>query len=108
MMKAARLCAEQLSSGRTCRQLALQHEYVCRHHMSPYRHGTYDCAHQEAMERLAATLASMDMPQLLRTLRARLNRIERLVRHNPEASLALSIALKRLREATAKKCQQNQ
>ncbi|HEX5236672.1 MAG TPA: hypothetical protein VFW25_15235 [Silvibacterium sp.] len=98
MMKGVRLCSHDLPSGRTCRQPVIKDEQVCRHHMRPYRHGMYEITHDEAMERLVADLSSMDAPRLLRTLQAKLKRIQSAVRADPEARIVLSAVLDRLRK----------
>lgn len=90
------LCRQILRNGRKCTQPALHGEQGCRHHMRPFRHDMYQITHEEAMQRLQASLEAMELPKLLLALQHKLNRIRSVVRRNPEAQLALDIALQRL------------
>lgn len=98
MSKPADLCQYDLPNGNLCRQVALKGEQVCRHHRRLFRHSEAEMLHDEAMDRLAAQLRSLDLFGLLRALQTKLNRIQSVVRADPEARLALNIALERLQK----------
>lgn len=98
MPQTVRLCQFDLPSGQTCRQIALKDEQLCRHHMRLFRESEAEMLREEAMERLAAKLASLALPDLLYALYGKLSRIRTTVRSHPEAQLALEITLHRLLE----------
>jgi hypothetical protein len=98
MSRPNELCRYQLPNGETCRQITLKGEHLCRHHHRLNRHSETEMAQQEAMERLAASLVSLELPDLLRALYGKLSRIRTTVRSHPEAQLALEITLHRLLE----------
>lgn len=98
MPQTARLCQFDLPSGRTCRQIALKDEQLCRHHMCLFRESETEMLREEAMEQLALQLSALDLPELLHALCGKLSRIRTNVRSVPEAQLALNITLQRLRE----------
>jgi hypothetical protein len=100
-MPNARLCIYEFPNGKLCRQVALKDEQGCRHHMRPFRHGMYEITHEEARDRLQQKLNTLDLPSLLRTLQAKLNKIQSTLRSHPEAQLTLTITLERLRQITA-------
>lgn len=74
--------------------------------MRPFRHGMYEITRDEAMERLQQTLDTLDLAALLRTLRAKLNKLQSAVRSHPEAQVALNVTLERLRQITANRSTQ--
>jgi hypothetical protein len=98
MSRPNQLCRYQLPNGQICRQITLKGEDLCRHHHRLNRHSETEIARQEAMERLAAILMSLELPDLLRALYGKLSRIRTTVRSHPEAQLALEITLHRLLE----------
>lgn len=97
MSRPADLCCYQLPSGKRCRQITLKQEQFCRHHRRLFRQSESEMALQEAMQRLAGKLLSLDLPDLLETLYATLARVSSTVRTIPEAQLALGITMERLR-----------
>lgn len=97
-MPNAPLCSHEFPSGKPCRQIPLKDEQLCRHHMRPFRHNMYQVTHDEAMERLRHKLNGLDLAALLRSLQAKLNKIQPVVRSHPEAQLALHATLDRLRQ----------
>ena len=92
------LCTHLLPSGKLCRGIALRGERLCRSHIRNHRILERERAHQQAMDRLAAELDVLDLPELLLALNEKLSRITSIVRAYPEARLALVIALQRLEE----------
>ena len=96
MSRPARLCAFDLPSGKPCRQVTLKGEQVCRHHVRNFRRIDGDNLHDEAMERLAAKLSALPLPELLRRINRRLDRVQTVVRLYPDVQLALRIASDRL------------
>lgn len=90
------LCQYEMPSGRQCRQIALKSEQVCRHHVRLFRRSAAEMLHEEAMDRLAAHLHSLDTPTLLRTLHQSLGSIDRRIRNLPATHLTLGIVLERL------------
>ena len=95
-MPQADLCAFDLPSGKPCRQVTLKGEQVCRHHARNFRHIENKFLHDQAMERLAAKLSAVALPELLRRINRRLDRIQTVVRLYPDVQLALRIASDRL------------
>jgi hypothetical protein len=98
MPKQAQLCRYDLPNGKTCRQITLRGEQLCRHHMRLFREDETEMVREKAMERLAANLVSLELPALLYALYGKLSRIRTTVRSHPEAQLALEITLHRLLE----------
>ena len=98
MSRTADLYRHQLPSGQTCRQITLKGEYFCRHHRRLFHKSENEMIHEEAMERLAAELQSLDLPDLLHALYGKLTRLRSTVRANPEAQLALTITLERMKQ----------
>ena len=92
----AALCQFDLPSGKTCRQVALKGESVCRHHARHLERNMYEITRGEAMQRLEACLNEMDLHELLLTLESKLNRIQRTIPAYDEARVTLRIAIKHL------------
>jgi hypothetical protein len=98
MSRTAALCQSKLATGKTCRQVTLKGESLCRHHRRLFRHSEADARQEQAMERLAAELSSLSLPHLLHALYAKLSAIRTTLRSHPEAQLALAITFHRLQE----------
>ncbi len=64
--------------------------------MRLYRHTYAETLHYEAMERLQAKLAALEMPDLLLVLYRKLARLQTAVRTDSEAQLTLNVTLGRL------------
>ena len=94
--KSAALCQFDLPSGKTCRQVALKGESVCRHHARHLERNIYEMTHSEAMQHLETRLNQMDLHELLLTLASKLNRIQRTMPAYDEARVTLRIAIKKL------------
>lgn len=96
-----------MPSGKLCRGVALRNERYCRAHILDHRLLERERQHDEAMFRLRAELDTMDIPELLHTLEARLNRITSIVRAYPEARLTLAATIDRLRDQKSQPRQPN-
>jgi hypothetical protein len=90
------LCNYALPGGHICRQPRLRGRSHCRFHIRNHAAAEHDAR----MDRLYDQLISMDLPQLLETLEAKLENIHCILRCYPEAKLALIVAIKRLNECT--------
>ena len=93
------LCTDPLPAGRICRQPRLREQQHCRFHIR----NTAIAEHDARMFRLNDALMAMDLPELLETLRDKLENILCFMRSYPEAKLALMIAIDRLNELTSAK-----
>ena len=92
------LCQFDLPSGRTCRQLAMKDQQVCRHHIRNFREADQDAARDVARIRLEDHLNQMHLPELLHTLQRKLKRIVRTIPIYDEARTTLCIAIQRLQK----------
>ena len=86
------LCEYTLPNGRVCRQPRLRNESRCRFHIRRQIEHDFD----RRMGGLNDQLEAMDTPQLLQTLRGKLEKIRCYMRCYPEALLALIVAIDRL------------
>jgi hypothetical protein len=90
------LCEYALPNGRICRQPRLRGESHCRFHIRQKREFDRD----QRMYDLNDQLEAMDTPQLLQTLRDKLQNIRLYLRCYPEAMLAITVAIERLTDLT--------
>lgn len=93
-----RLCQFDLPSGRTCGQVAMKDQSVCRHHIRNFRDADQAAAREVAMTRLEDRLNQMELPELLHTLQRKLNRIVRTMPVYDEARTTLHVAIDRLHQ----------
>ncbi|HEX5236574.1 MAG TPA: hypothetical protein VFW25_14740 [Silvibacterium sp.] len=99
------LCTELLPSGKLCRGAALRNHRYCRAHIARHRLLERDRQHNEAVYQLRAGLDTMDIPELLQTLEAKLDRITCIVRAYPEARVTLGYVIDRLHAVNAEMSQ---
>ena len=96
--KPVALCTHLLSSGKLCRGIAVRSERYCRSHIRNYRLLERARAETEALDRLAAKVACMDLEELLSALHSKLedlNRAYNLGRF-PEVRYLLTVAIDEL------------
>ena len=88
-----------LPGERICRQPRLREQQHCRFHIR----NTAIAEHDARMFRLNDAPMAMDLPELLETLRDKLENILCFIPGYPEAKLALMVVIDRLNELTSAK-----
>jgi hypothetical protein len=91
------LCNYPLPTGHLCRQPSLRDQQHCRFHVR----NNAIAEHDTRMSQLNDELMAMDLPELLETLRGKLENILCFMRCYPEAKLTLMVTIDRLYELTS-------
>ena len=96
--KPVALCTQLLPSGKLCRGIALRGQHYCRSHIRNYRLLEADRARNAALEKLAAEVERMAIPDLLAAIRDRLLNLSRshAILRLPELCYLLTVAIEEL------------